>query len=107
MLFRSVLQALGPRGFFINIARGSVADQSALIEALQQGTIAGAALDVFDNEPRIDPAFFTLPNVVLTPHMASGTFETRRAMADRLLDNLAAGLAGQKMPSAIPECQGL
>ena len=102
-----VLQALGPRGFFINIARGSVADQVALLEALQQGTIAGAALDVFDNEPRIDPAFFTLPNVVLTPHMASGTFETRRAMADRLLDNLAAGLAGQKMPSAIPECQGL
>lgn len=102
-----VLQALGPRGFFINIARGSVADQADLIEALQKGTIAGAALDVFYDEPRIDPAFFTLPNVVLTPHMASGTFETRRAMADRLLDNLAAGLAGQKMPSAIPECQGL
>ena len=107
MINAEVLQALGPRGFFINIARGSVADQADLIEALQKGTIAGAALDVFYDEPRIDPAFFTLPNVVLTPHMASGTFETRRAMADRLLDNLAAGLAGQKMPSAIPECQGL
>jgi len=102
-----VLQALGPRGFFINIARGSVADQPALIQALQNGTIAGAALDVFYDEPRIDPALFTLPNVVLTPHMASGTFETRRAMADRLLDNLAAGLNQQRMPSAVPECQHL
>jgi lactate dehydrogenase-like 2-hydroxyacid dehydrogenase len=102
-----VLQALGPRGFFINIARGSVADQPALIQALQNGTIAGAALDVFYDEPRIDPALFTLPNVVLTPHMASGTFETRRAMADRLLDNLAAGLSQQRMPSAVPECQHL
>ncbi len=102
-----VLKALGPRGFFINIARGTVADQPALLEALQNGTIAGAGLDVFYDEPRIDPAFFTLPNVVLTPHMASGTFETRRAMADRLLDNLAAGLQGQRMPSAVPECQAL
>lgn len=102
-----VLKALGPRGFFINIARGTVADQPALLDALKNGTIAGAGLDVFYDEPRIDPAFFTLPNVVLTPHMASGTFETRRAMADRLLDNLAAGLQGQKMPSAVPECQGL
>ena len=102
-----VLKALGPKGFFINIARGTVADQAALLDALKNGTIAGAGLDVFYDEPRIDPAFFTLPNVVLTPHMASGTFETRRAMADRLLDNLSAGLSGQKMPSAVPECQGL
>ena len=99
VLFRS--------GFFINIARGTVADQPALIEALKNNTIAGAALDVFYDEPRIDPAFFTMPNVVLTPHMASGTFETRRAMADRLLDNLAAGLQKQRMPSAVPECQAL
>jgi hydroxypyruvate reductase len=102
-----VLQALGPKGFFINIARGTVADQPALLDALKNGTIAGAGLDVFYDEPRIDPAFFTLPNVVLTPHMASGTFETRRAMADRLLDNLSAGLDGKKMPSAVPECQAL
>jgi lactate dehydrogenase-like 2-hydroxyacid dehydrogenase len=107
MINAEVLQALGPRGFFINIARGSVADQPALIEALKNNTIAGAALDVFYDEPRIDPAFFTMPNVVLTPHMASGTFETRRAMADRLLDNLAAGLQLQRMPSAVPECQAL
>jgi lactate dehydrogenase-like 2-hydroxyacid dehydrogenase len=102
-----VLKALGPRGFFINIARGTVADQPALLDALKNGTIAGAGLDVFYDEPKIDPAFFTLPNVVLTPHMASGTFETRRAMADRLLDNLAAGLQGQRMPSAVPECHSL
>jgi lactate dehydrogenase-like 2-hydroxyacid dehydrogenase len=107
MINAEVLQALGPRGFFINIARGTVADQPALIEALKNNTIAGAALDVFYDEPRIDPAFFTMPNVVLTPHMASGTFETRRAMADRLLDNLAAGLQQQRMPSAVPECQAL
>ena len=84
MINAEVLQALGPRGFFINIARGTVADQPALIEALKNNTIAGAALDVFYDEPRIDPAFFTMPNVVLTPHMASGTFETRRAMADQI-----------------------
>ncbi len=102
-----VLQALGPRGFFINIARGSVVDQPALLEALKNNTVAGAGLDVFVVEPNIDPAFFSLPNVVLTPHMASATFETRRAMADRLLDNLAAGLSKQRMPSAVPECQVL
>ena len=102
-----VLQALGSRGFFINIARGSVVDQPALLEALKNHTIAGAGLDVFVGEPSIDPAFFSLPNVVLTPHMASATFETRRAMADRLLDNLAAGLSKQRMPSAVPECQVL
>ncbi len=107
LISAAVLKALGPKGFLINIARGSVVDQGALLDALKNHTIAGAGLDVFDAEPRIDPAFFTLPNVVLTPHMASATFETRRAMADRLLDNLAAGLSRRRMPSAVPECQPL
>lgn len=85
-----VLAALGPDGYLVNVARGSVVDQAALLAALEQGTIAGAALDVFDNEPDIDPRFFTLDNVVLTPHLGSATRETRAAMAQLMLDNLRA-----------------
>ena len=83
-----VLAALGPNGFLVNVARGSVVDQFALLEALEQGAIAGAALDVFDGEPDIDPRFFTLDNVMLTPHLGSATRETRAAMAQLMLDNL-------------------
>jgi len=85
-----VLAALGPNGFLVNVARGSVVDQFALLEALEQGAIAGAALDVFDGEPDIDPRFFTLDNVMLTPHLGSATRETRAAMAQLMLDNLRA-----------------
>jgi lactate dehydrogenase-like 2-hydroxyacid dehydrogenase len=83
-----VLAALGPQGWLVNVARGSVVDQPALLDALEQGTIAGAALDVFDNEPAIDLRFFTLDNVMLTPHLGSATRETRAAMAQLMLDNL-------------------
>jgi len=85
-----VLKALGPRGFVINIARGSVIDEPALIGALQHRSIAGAGLDVFESEPNIDPAFSKLDNVVLYPHLASGTVETRDAMAQLVVDNLNA-----------------
>jgi lactate dehydrogenase-like 2-hydroxyacid dehydrogenase len=84
----SVLQALGPKGFLINVARGSVVQQEPLIDALSRGGIAGAALDVFDNETDIDPRFFALDNVVLAPHIGSATNETRLAMARLTLDNL-------------------
>ncbi len=83
-----VLQALGPKGFLVNVARGSVVDETALVHALQHHVIAGAGLDVFEDEPRPQAALLQLDNVVLTPHMASGTHETRRAMADLVLENL-------------------
>ena len=87
---RTVLEALGPEGFLINVARGSVVDEAALIEALTDRRIAGAGLDVFDDEPHVPEALIALDNVVLTPHTASATHETRRAMADLVLENLEA-----------------
>jgi hydroxypyruvate reductase len=99
-----VLQALGPRGFLINVARGSVVDESALVEALQQGTIAGAGLDVFAHEPQVPEALWKLSNVVLTPHMASATTETRQAMADLAFVNMQAGISGQPLRTPVPEC---
>jgi lactate dehydrogenase-like 2-hydroxyacid dehydrogenase len=83
-----VLEALGPKGYLVNVARGSLVDEEALLAALETGTIAGAALDVFDNEPDIDPRFFALENVMLTPHLGSATHETRAAMAQLMLDNV-------------------
>jgi len=83
-----VLAALGADGYLVNIARGTVVDEEALINALQNRRIAGAALDVFRNEPSIDPHFFTLDNVLLAPHAGSATVETRGAMFRLALDNL-------------------
>ena len=100
-----MLKALGPKGFLINVARGTVVDEAALIEALQQGVIAGAGLDVFENEPNVPAALRALDNVVLTPHMASGTHETRQAMADLALANLQAHFARRPLPSPVPECR--
>lgn len=88
MVNAEVLDALGPNGFLINVARGSVVDEEALITALTERRIAGAALDVYENEPNIDPRFAQLDNVVLTPHIGSATSETRMAMARLTLDNL-------------------
>jgi lactate dehydrogenase-like 2-hydroxyacid dehydrogenase len=102
-----VLKALGPRGFLINVARGSVVDEEALIAALQNGTIAGAGLDVFANEPHVPEALWSLRNVVLTPHMASATTETRQAMADLAFANMQAGIAGQPLHTPVPECMGM
>lgn len=100
----SVLKALGPRGYLINVARGSVVDEAALVDALQKGDIAGAALDVFEDEPFPLKALFELDNVVLTPHMASATRETRLAMAELAVANLLAQFSGQPPVSAVPEC---
>lgn len=94
-----VLRALGPQGLLVNVARGSVVDQSALIASLQSGELGGAALDVFDDEPRVPNALLALDNVVLAPHMASGTHDTRQAMANLCLANLRAGLAGEPLPA--------
>lgn len=102
-----VLQALGPKGFLINVARGSVVDEEALLQALQSGTIAGAALDVYANEPHVPEAFWKLQNVVLTPHMASATHETRQAMADLAFANMQAGTEGCALRTPVPECAAL
>ena len=101
----SVLQALGNKGYLINIARGSVVDQPVLIQALKDKTIAGAALDVFWDEPIIDPELRRLPNVVLTPHIASATVETRQAMAALTLSNLQAFYQSKTLLTPVPECQ--
>jgi hydroxypyruvate reductase len=100
-----VLRALGPEGYLVNVARGSVVDEAALIEALQKGTIAGAALDVFEKEPEVPEALRALDNVVLVPHIGSATVQTRHAMAARAFANLQAHFAGTPLPSAVPECK--
>lgn len=98
-----VLAALGPAGFLINIARGSVVDEPALIAALTEKLIAGAALDVYVDEPNIPEALFALDNVVLSPHQASASNETRRAMADLAVANLEAFFAGKPLVKPVPE----
>lgn len=97
-----VLAALGPQGFLVNVARGSVVDEAALAEALQHQRIAGAGLDVFEDEPRPLAALLALDNVVLAPHIASGTHETRRAMADLVLRNLAQFIATGEPEAEVP-----
>ncbi len=97
-----VLAVLGPQGFLVNVARGSVVDEAALAEALQHQRIAGAGLDVFEDEPRPLPALLALDNVVLAPHIASGTHETRRAMADLVLRNLAQFIATGEPEAEVP-----
>jgi len=101
MISASVLAALGSDGFLVNIARGAVIDESALIEALRDTRIAGAGLDVFYNEPDINPAFLTLSNVVLAPHQGSATVETRLAMGQNVIDNICAFLSAGRPLSAI------
>ena len=96
-----VLEALGPDGFLINIARGSVVDENALLDALQHKKIAGAALDVFENEPNPNVAFLSLDNVLLTPHIGSATSETRIAMTNLAIDNLEAFFKQQPLPSEV------
>lgn len=90
MVNAEVLESLGPQSFLINIARGSVVDEAALLVALQQKKIAGAALDVFENEPNPDVRFLNLDNVLLTPHIGSATSETRQLMTNLAIDNLEA-----------------
>lgn len=98
---RAVLDALGPEGVFINVARGSVVDEPALVAALQDGRLGGAGLDVFAEEPKVPEALFKLEQVVLQPHAASATHETRRAMGDLVVDNLRAHFAGKPVRTPV------
>jgi lactate dehydrogenase-like 2-hydroxyacid dehydrogenase len=92
-----VIAALGPQGMLVNIARGSVVDQAALLAALQSRQLGGAALDVYADEPRVPEALMKLDHVVLAPHIASATHATRRAMGDLMIDNLVAHFAGKDL----------
>lgn len=92
-----VLAALGAQGTLINIARGSIVDEAALVDALQRGTVKAAGLDVFADEPHVPEALLSMENVVLLPHVGSGTHETRRAMADLVVRNLEAHFAGEPL----------
>ena len=105
MINADVLKALGPQGYLINVARGSVVDEAALVQALQQGVIAGAGLDVFESEPNVPSALWDMDNVVLTPHIGSATQQTRGAMADLALANLRAHFAGESLLTPVPEWQ--
>ncbi len=96
----AVLDALGPAGYLINVSRGSVVDEAALVAALCERRIAGAGLDVFEHEPHVPAALMALDNVVLLPHVASATQQTRQAMSDLVYDNLQAFFAEGRLVSA-------
>jgi lactate dehydrogenase-like 2-hydroxyacid dehydrogenase len=93
LINRDVLKALGPKSYLINVARGSVVDEQALVASLLESEIAGAGLDVFEDEPNVPAELLTLDSVVLTPHIGSGTYETRQAMADLVFANVSAYFA--------------
>jgi glyoxylate/hydroxypyruvate reductase len=94
---REVINALGPKGFLINIGRGKHIDDPELVSALLEGRLGGAGLDVFENEPHVPEELLSLENVVLLPHCGSGTVETRTAMADLVLGNLEAHFLGKPL----------
>ena len=99
-----VMQALGPNGTLINVSRGSVVDEAAMVDALSCGTLGWAGLDVFEGEPHVPQALRDLPNTVLLPHVGSGTVETRAAMGALTVDNLLQHLNDGTVVSAVPEC---
>jgi lactate dehydrogenase-like 2-hydroxyacid dehydrogenase len=103
MINAEVLKALGPTGILINVARGSVVDEPALIEALKQGTIMAAGLDVFAQEPRVPQELIDMKNVVLFPHVGSASIFTRTAMDQLVADNLNAWFAGKPPLTPVPE----
>jgi lactate dehydrogenase-like 2-hydroxyacid dehydrogenase len=90
-----VLAALGPEGTLINVARGSVVDEPALVKALADGSLGAAGLDVFESEPKVPEALFGMDQVVLQPHVGSATHQTRKAMGDLTVDNLRAHFTGK------------
>jgi lactate dehydrogenase-like 2-hydroxyacid dehydrogenase len=98
-----VLEALGPRGVLINVARGSVVDEEALIAALKNGTIMAAGLDVFANEPHVPDALRNMDNVVLLPHVASASVTTRDAMDQLIVDNLVNWFTGKPPLTPVAE----
>ena len=104
---RAVIEALGPDGILVNVARGTVVDESALAEALASGKLGGAGLDVFEEEPKIHDGLKGLKNVVLVPHIGSATVETRAAMGDLVCDNLDQWRKNGRAVTPVPECKHL
>ncbi len=102
LIDEAVLRALGPKGILVNVARGSVVDEAALVKCLQEGALGGAGLDVFEEEPKMPEALWAMENVILTPHIGSGTNETRAAMSRLTLDNLVAHFAGKPVLTPVP-----
>lgn len=102
LISRDVLSALGEDSYFINVSRGSVVDEAALVELLEQRAIKGAGLDVYVDEPNVPQALLSMDHVVLQPHCASGTFETRAAMAQLVVDNLSAHFADKPLLTPVP-----
>jgi len=98
---RQVLEALGPEGYLVNMARGTLVDEAAMVELLQSKALGGAALDVFENEPRVPQALFALDNVVLSPHQGSATHQTRNKMGALVVANLDAWFAGDPLISPV------
>jgi lactate dehydrogenase-like 2-hydroxyacid dehydrogenase len=98
---REVLEALGPKGMLVNVARGTLIDEPAMLDLLQNGGLGGAALDVFVDEPKVPEGFLKLDNVVLSPHQGSATHQTRDAMGALLVANLEAHFAGEPLISAV------
>jgi lactate dehydrogenase-like 2-hydroxyacid dehydrogenase len=103
MINADVMKALGPRGVIINVARGTVVDEQALIAALKSGTILAAGLDVFEKEPNVPDELKAMQNVVLLPHIGSGSVVTRNAMDQLVVDNLKAWFAGKPPLTPVPE----
>ena len=101
LIGRRELELIGPNGYLINAARGPVVDEVALVEALNDGTIAGAALDVFEDEPEMKPGLAECENAVIIPHLGSATIETRTEMADLAVSNILNFLAGEEPPSPV------
>ena len=102
LVSREVIDALGPTGYLVNIARGSVVDEEALVSALAEGRLAGAGLDVFADEPQVPEALWSMDNVVVLPHVASGTVETRAAMEELTLRNLNSFLETGRLVTPVP-----
>lgn len=107
LINRSVIEALGSEGTLINVARGTVVDEAELVKALQDGRLGSAGLDVFEQEPKVPEQLFDMDNVVLTPHVASATWETRQAMSDLVVENLTSFFKSGSPISPVPECSHL
>ncbi|MDA8881734.1 2-hydroxyacid dehydrogenase [Alphaproteobacteria bacterium] len=107
LITKDVLDALGSDGILVNVARGSVVDEDALVAALQEGRLGHAGLDVFDKEPQVPAVLFDMDQVVLTPHIGSATHETRQAMGDLTTENAVRYFAGEPVLTAVPECADL
>jgi lactate dehydrogenase-like 2-hydroxyacid dehydrogenase len=101
LVSREVLEALGPEGAIVNMARGTLIDETAMIELLASKKLGGAALDVFEFEPKVPQALLELENVVLSPHQGSASLQTRKAMGDLVVGNLVAHFAGDPLISAV------